>query len=98
MTTWHPVSTAKMSPKGASYGVVDPDLKVKGMKGLRIVDASVFVSIIDMFSLTQVCLTIVRVPLEAFYHRWPSDSSHICDCRACVGHDQTGLGELNEGR
>jgi choline dehydrogenase len=43
-TTWHPTSTAKMSPKGADYGVVDPDLKVKGVRGLRIVDASVMVS------------------------------------------------------
>ncbi|XP_006461554.1 hypothetical protein AGABI2DRAFT_205343 [Agaricus bisporus var. bisporus H97] len=40
-TTWHPVSTAMMSPRGADYGVVDPDLKVKGIRGLRIVDASV---------------------------------------------------------
>jgi choline dehydrogenase-like flavoprotein len=44
-TTWHPASTAKMSPKGADYGVVDPDLKVKGIRGLRIVDASVMVSL-----------------------------------------------------
>ncbi|KAJ7600946.1 hypothetical protein C8J56DRAFT_813923 [Mycena floridula] len=38
---FHPVSTAAMSPPGAHWGVVDPDLKVKGVKGLRIVDASV---------------------------------------------------------
>ncbi|KAE9395911.1 aryl-alcohol oxidase-like protein [Gymnopus androsaceus JB14] len=37
----HPVSTAKMSPVDAEYGVVDPDLKVKGVTGLRIIDASV---------------------------------------------------------
>lgn len=40
----HPVGTASMSPRGASWGVVDPDLKVKGLNGLRIVDASVIVS------------------------------------------------------
>ena len=45
-TVFHPVGTASMSPKGASWGVVDPDLKVKGVDGLRIVDASVFVSFI----------------------------------------------------
>lgn len=40
----HPVGTAAMSARGASYGVVDPDLKVKGVGGLRIVDASIMVS------------------------------------------------------
>lgn len=39
----HSVSTAAMSPKGADWGVVDPDLLVKGVSGLRIVDASVMV-------------------------------------------------------
>ncbi|KZT22397.1 GMC oxidoreductase [Neolentinus lepideus HHB14362 ss-1] len=40
-SVWHAVGTATMSPKGASWGVVDPDLTVKGANGLRIVDASV---------------------------------------------------------
>ncbi|KAJ8085954.1 hypothetical protein PM082_004773 [Marasmius tenuissimus] len=39
---FHPVGTAAMSPEGADWGVVDPDLKVKGVEGLRVVDASVF--------------------------------------------------------
>ncbi|KAH8818719.1 hypothetical protein DL96DRAFT_1621787 [Flagelloscypha sp. PMI_526] len=38
---FHPIGTSAMSPLGAHYGVVDPDLKVKGLKGLRIVDAGV---------------------------------------------------------
>ncbi|KZT22388.1 GMC oxidoreductase [Neolentinus lepideus HHB14362 ss-1] len=38
---FHGVGTAAMSPKGASWGVVDPDLTVKGASGLRIVDTSV---------------------------------------------------------
>ncbi|TFY80887.1 hypothetical protein EWM64_g3125 [Hericium alpestre] len=37
----HAVGTAGMSPYGASYGVVDPDLHVKGVTGLRIIDASI---------------------------------------------------------
>lgn len=40
----HLVSTASMSPYGASWGVVDPDLRVKGTRGLRVIDASVLVS------------------------------------------------------
>jgi len=43
-TVWHPVGTAMMSPVGARWGVVDPNLKVKGVEGLRIVDASIIVS------------------------------------------------------
>jgi choline dehydrogenase len=43
-TFWHPVGTATISPKGAKHGVLDPDLKVKGVKGLRVVDGSAIVS------------------------------------------------------
>ncbi|KAF5348221.1 hypothetical protein D9757_011655 [Collybiopsis confluens] len=38
----HPVGTAAMSFKRADYGVLDPDLTVKGLTGLRVVDASIF--------------------------------------------------------
>ncbi|KAJ8696713.1 hypothetical protein PTI98_006559 [Pleurotus ostreatus] len=38
----HPVGSASMSPRGARWGVTDPDLKVKGVRGIRVVDASVF--------------------------------------------------------
>ncbi|KZV99173.1 alcohol oxidase [Exidia glandulosa HHB12029] len=38
---FHPVATAAMSPANASWGVVDPSLLVKGVSGLRVVDASV---------------------------------------------------------
>ncbi|KAF8921082.1 aryl-alcohol oxidase [Mucidula mucida] len=41
LITFHPVSTASMSPVGADWGVVNPDLLLKGAKGVRIVDASV---------------------------------------------------------
>ncbi|OBZ73035.1 Pyranose dehydrogenase 1 [Grifola frondosa] len=40
-TVWHPVGTASMSPCGSDTGVVNPDLTVKGVIGLRVVDASV---------------------------------------------------------
>ncbi|PPQ66925.1 hypothetical protein CVT26_010014 [Gymnopilus dilepis] len=41
-TIFHPVGTASMSPQNSKTGVVNPDLTVKGIEGLRIVDASVF--------------------------------------------------------
>ncbi|KAJ7510655.1 aryl-alcohol oxidase [Mycena galericulata] len=40
-TVFHPVGTASMSPRGARFGVVDPDLLVKGVSALRIIDASI---------------------------------------------------------
>ncbi|KAG6887726.1 hypothetical protein C0992_010946 [Termitomyces sp. T32_za158] len=40
-TLFHPVGTSSMTPKGASNGVTNPDLSVKKVTGLRIVDVSV---------------------------------------------------------
>ncbi|KAK0226678.1 alcohol oxidase [Armillaria fumosa] len=37
----HSVGTASMSPPDAHWGVVDPDLKLKQARGVRVVDASV---------------------------------------------------------
>lgn len=49
-TVYHPVSTARMSPVNASWGVVDPSLLLKGAVGIRVVDASVFVSFLISFN------------------------------------------------
>lgn len=45
VTLFHPTGTAKMSSKDDKNGVVGPDLRVKGVKGLRVCDASIFVRI-----------------------------------------------------
>lgn len=42
-TIFHPASTAMMTKPTDPWGVVNPNFKVKGVNGLRIVDASVFV-------------------------------------------------------
>lgn len=47
-TLFHPVGTAAMSPYGASTGVVNPDLTLKNVAGVRVVDASVLVSYTDL--------------------------------------------------
>ncbi|GLG92403.1 glucose dehydrogenase [FAD, quinone]-like [Gryllus bimaculatus] len=40
-TLYHPCGTCKMAPPGDPTGVVTPDLKVVGIKNLRVVDASI---------------------------------------------------------
>ncbi len=41
MTTFHPTSTCRMGPDGDDNSVVDLRLRVKGVTGLRVADASV---------------------------------------------------------
>jgi len=43
----NPVGTAKMGPKWDKTAVVDPQLQVYGVKGLRVVDASIMPTIVS---------------------------------------------------
>ena len=45
-TIYHPVSTARMGAR-EDGGVVDAELKVHGVKGLRVCDASIFPSMVS---------------------------------------------------
>lgn len=45
MTIYHPVGTAKMGPKWDPEAVVDPRLRVYGIGGLRVIDASIMPTI-----------------------------------------------------
>jgi len=51
MIVFHSIETLSMSPIGANWGVVDPDLRVKGVSRLRIVDLSILVSAFPLNSL-----------------------------------------------
>lgn len=46
-TVYHPAGTCKMGRKDDPTAVVDPELKVKGIQGLRVVDASIMPNVIS---------------------------------------------------
>lgn len=45
MTIYHMSCTAKMGPPSDPWAVVDPQLRVYGIKGLRVIDASIMPAI-----------------------------------------------------
>ena len=45
-TIYHPVGTAKMGPEGDPMAVVDDQLRVRGIEGLRVVDASIMPTVV----------------------------------------------------
>lgn len=51
VTVNHPMGTLPFSRSGEEEGVLDSELRVKGVEGVRVVDASVFVSCASTFSL-----------------------------------------------
>lgn len=87
VTIWHPSCTARMSPTNATWGVLDPQLRVKGTSGLRVVDASSFVSFFLYYKLRT---NVLIYSLAGHSCRTPR-RVHLCPCRARCGPYQSGV-------
>lgn len=83
----HAVGTAAMSAAHANYGVVNPDLRVKGASGLRIVDGSVMVRGPAYSTLTNT-MRLTYLSLQAFHYQRAYTSTCIRYCRARLGSYQ----------
>jgi len=44
---YHPIGTCKMGALSDPTAVVDPTLKIKGLKGIRVADASIMPNIVS---------------------------------------------------
>ena len=71
-TSWHPIGTCAMGDAEAAHTVVDPETRVKGITGLRVVDASIMPSMVSsnpnavvmMMAERAADLILGRTPLE----------------------------------
>ncbi|KAH8111789.1 alcohol oxidase [Phellopilus nigrolimitatus] len=69
-TLYHPTSTARMAARGAG-GVVDARLRVHGVRGLRVADASVFPTIVSghtaapTIAVAEKAADMIKADLEA---------------------------------
>jgi len=60
-SVYHPSGTCKMGSAEDKLAVVTPDLKVKGVKGVRVADASIFPSMVSL----NPCLTCMMIGEKA---------------------------------
>ena len=74
-TVYHPAGTTKMGASDDEWAVVDPELKVRGLKGVRIADAGVFPTMTTINPMLTVLAVGERAAeLIAWEAGWRGDS------------------------
>ena len=84
----HATGTAAISAVGDPWGVVDPDLQVKGLKGLRVVDASVLVTIVELYVLCEIA---EHLTLSAIHTDIKRPGTYVCGGGTGSGYHKAGI-------
>lgn len=74
-TVYHPVGTAKMGPATDKTTVVDWRLRVHGLKGLRVVDASIMPDIVAS-NTNAACVMIGEKGADMINEDWSKENKH----------------------
>ena len=87
-TLYHPTSTCRMAPF-AEKGVVDSQLRVYGIKGLRVCDASIFPTIISGHTVSVLlashrCVANGKTGRRRFRHRRETGRRDEDGARICI--------------
>ncbi|KAK7874206.1 hypothetical protein R5R35_006250 [Gryllus longicercus] len=81
----HQVGSARMGPVGDADAVVDPQLRVHGLKGLRVVDASIFPwtpnsnTVASIIAAGEKAADLIRTT-------WANDSDPVCQLLSSLYH------------
>lgn len=59
-TVYHPAGTTKMGAVDDDMAVVDPEMKIRGMRGIRVVDAGIFPVMVSANPMITVLLCAER--------------------------------------